>query len=188
MSPTPDRQSVAAQEASRKELARAVQRELNRLGCNAGAADGQWGKNSSAALKRYGQHGNLKLASLEPTDDLLDRLNTQTGRVCPLDCKSGYENKSGACVRVIQNPDSGNRESASVNPSSQSSTGASSTTSKYTCSGIRDKGCLKNCISLATGSRGKSKCHSKCNSKYNMCMKTGTFQGRSKLIKNVARK
>ena len=129
-SATPDQQSTVAEETLKRELVRAVQRELNRLGCKAGAADGQWGKNSSAALKRYGRHGNLKLASLEPTNDLLDQLNEQIRRVCPLICRSGYEKKNEACVRIIRNPGSENQGSASVNPSSPSSAKERSTTSE----------------------------------------------------------
>ena len=82
-SPTLDQQSTVADDSSKRELAIAVQRELNRLGCEAGAADGQWGKNSSAALKRYGQHGNFKLATLDPSPGLLNDLKGQPSRVCP---------------------------------------------------------------------------------------------------------
>ena len=40
-----------------KELARALQTELNRLGCSVGRVDGAWGKRSRGALRTYAAEG-----------------------------------------------------------------------------------------------------------------------------------
>ena len=80
------------------ELARATQNELARLGCLAGEADGKWGVGSRKALQAYADRQGLKLASLEPTGGLLERLRGVGGRVCPLACGSGMETKDGGCA------------------------------------------------------------------------------------------
>ena len=41
-------------------------RELNRLGCDAGAADGIWGSGSQKALQSYVRFAKVDLASLDP--------------------------------------------------------------------------------------------------------------------------
>ena len=69
---------------SAKELAKAVQDELNRVGCDAGTADGIWGRRSRDALAAFGDNARLDLASLEPSLELLDRLTDAESRVCPL--------------------------------------------------------------------------------------------------------
>jgi hypothetical protein len=80
------------------ELARATQKELARLGCLAGDADGKWGVGSRKALQDYADRQGLKLASLEPAGEILERLRGVGGRVCPLVCGSGMEAKDGGCV------------------------------------------------------------------------------------------
>ena len=80
------------------ELARTTQKELARLGCLAGEVDGKWGVGSRRALQAYADRQGLKLASLEPTGELLERLRGAGGRVCPLACGSGMEAKDGGCV------------------------------------------------------------------------------------------
>lgn len=83
-----------------KNVTRSVQRELNRLGCSAGTADGIWGKGSQKALKQYGRYSNVKSPALEPSTTLLDQLKAQRVRVCPLTCRSGFEKETNKCVRV----------------------------------------------------------------------------------------
>ena len=83
-----------------KELARQIQKELNRVGCTAGRPDGLWGKGSRRALKQYGRYGKFKLASLDPSTTLLDQLKTRQSRVCPLVCRTGFEKKNDKCARV----------------------------------------------------------------------------------------
>jgi len=81
-----------------KELTRSIQKELTRLGCNAGRADGIWGPKSKAALQRYTKQSNSQLASIEPLPQLLDELRLHENRVCPISCGSRYNNRGGECI------------------------------------------------------------------------------------------
>lgn len=82
------------------ELALATQKELARIGCLSGRADGKWGSGSERALKDYAGRQGIELASLQPSADILDRLKTTTVRVCPLVCGKGMEEKNGRCEKV----------------------------------------------------------------------------------------
>jgi uncharacterized caspase-like protein len=99
LSATPDTpQDTRPVPTDPKELARSVQVELNRLGCNAGSPDGIWGRGSRSAATLFERHSNLTLASVEPTADFLRQLREIETRVCPLVCRA-TENKVGnACV------------------------------------------------------------------------------------------
>jgi hypothetical protein len=82
------------------ELALATQKELARIGCLSGRADGKWGSGSERALKDYAGRQGIELASLQPSADILDRLKATTVRVCPLVCGKGLEEKNGRCEKV----------------------------------------------------------------------------------------
>lgn len=81
-----------------RELVRGIQEQLNRLGCDAGKADGMWGSASRNALGQFARQARLKLASLEPSPDLYRRLKAEKARICPLVCGRGMEEKAGRCV------------------------------------------------------------------------------------------
>ncbi|MEZ5871666.1 MAG: caspase family protein [Nitratireductor sp.] len=97
--PEPD---TASRSIDPGELARSTQSELQRLGCLSGRIDGKWGSGSERALKDYAGRQGVKLASLDPTIDLLDRLKATKVRVCPLVCGKGQEESNGRCVKVKQ--------------------------------------------------------------------------------------
>lgn len=80
-------------------LSTELQGELRRVGCIAARPDGIWGRKSRAALKLYGRHAGLALASLEPSQDILDHLKSRSQRVCPIVCGAQYNLKSNKCVR-----------------------------------------------------------------------------------------
>lgn len=82
-----------------RELARALQVELDRLGCAPGKADGVWGRKSRAALSRFNEHAATRLASTDPTVDSLKVLKGTPSRVCPLVCGVQYEVKGDRCVK-----------------------------------------------------------------------------------------
>ncbi|MEI2296810.1 caspase family protein [Ensifer sp. MJa1] len=105
--PAPDDGAVAdpgagtiPDEVADRALARSVQVELNRLGCRAGSEDGLWGTGSRKALEAFAKHGKLQLATLEPSNDVLERLKAQKARICPLACARNQEVKDGACVTI----------------------------------------------------------------------------------------
>ena len=81
-----------------KQLIRDFQRELNRIGCDAGVVDGNWGRKGRSALKKYTTRKNIQLSALEPSQQLLENLRSQDGRVCPLVCSPGFEIDGGNCV------------------------------------------------------------------------------------------
>ncbi|TPK60662.1 hypothetical protein FJ930_28370 [Mesorhizobium sp. B2-4-15] len=80
------------------ELVRATQRELSRIGCLKGQADGEWGAGSREALQDYADRQGVGLASLEPTAGLLERLRAVGARVCPLTCDNGMRVQGDRCV------------------------------------------------------------------------------------------
>jgi uncharacterized caspase-like protein len=82
------------------EMALETQKELIRLGCLSGKADGEWGVGSQKALKDYAGRQGIRLASLDPAADVLDRLKATTVRVCPLVCGKGMEERNGRCEKV----------------------------------------------------------------------------------------
>jgi hypothetical protein len=82
------------------ELALATQKELARIGCLSGRADGKWGAGSERALKDYAGRQGIELASIQPSAEILGRLKATTVRVCPLVCGKGMEEKNGRCEKV----------------------------------------------------------------------------------------
>ncbi|XHC12881.1 caspase family protein [Labrenzia sp. ac12] len=64
-------------------MAKAVQTELNRVGCNAGTPNGVWGNNSRTALRRYKNYTHLQVNSLGADLKLLQALKSENGMVCP---------------------------------------------------------------------------------------------------------
>lgn len=81
-----------------RQLIRDFQKELSRIGCDAGVADGRWGKKGRAALKQYSNRKNINLAALEPSQELLENLKLQNDRVCPLVCSTGFKKDGDSCV------------------------------------------------------------------------------------------
>lgn len=88
-------------EPAAADLPRLLQSELKRVGCNAGEVNGEWNAPSRRALgsfnKAAGTSFDVKVASL----DALDVVRGKTGRICPLDCDSGYRANGDHCVRIV---------------------------------------------------------------------------------------
>lgn len=96
----PEPEEPPAPVLSKRDIARSMQTELNRLGCDAGTEDGIWGRNSRRALELLSEHSpETNVVSLEPAIDLLRNLENLDGRVCPLVCKATEDLQDGACVR-----------------------------------------------------------------------------------------
>jgi uncharacterized caspase-like protein len=83
------------------DIPRLLQSELKRVGCNAGEVNGEWNAPSRRALgsfnKATGTSFDVKVASL----DALDAVRGKAGRVCPLDCDSGYRANGDHCVKIV---------------------------------------------------------------------------------------
>jgi hypothetical protein len=77
-----------------------LQSELKRVGCGVTEINGEWNAPSRRALdsfnKSAGTKFDIKLASL----DALDAVRGKTGRVCPLECDSGYRATGDHCVKI----------------------------------------------------------------------------------------
>nr|WP_244563737.1 caspase family protein [Ensifer aridi] len=96
----------------------AVQAELKRLGCYAGALDGRWGRSSKASLAAFNKYAKTSFGDEPLGNDLMEALKEKRDAVCPssceigkklvngdcqkISCRSGEEmNKSGECVKKV---------------------------------------------------------------------------------------
>ena len=111
-------------------LARSLQTELKRVGCDAGEIDGQWGDKGREALASFGRHAKMSMPSQEPTAEVLEAVVSRKDRVCPLECGQGTAEVNGKCVASAskaKKPRSAssrsNREQSSSSSGSSSSGG-----------------------------------------------------------------
>lgn len=83
---------------TQEELARAQQKELDRLGCEPGTPDGKWGRRTRSAMETFNRETKLSFETTAATMAALDAMKMRNGRICPLVC-SPLENKVGdQCV------------------------------------------------------------------------------------------
>ena len=85
-----------------KELVRALQRELKRVGCLDGEANGTWGDKSRAAFQSFVRHAKLGVEGDEPNVAVLDAAMATRARVCAvaptLNCEADQSMVEGRCV------------------------------------------------------------------------------------------
>lgn len=79
-------------------LVRSVQRELTRVGCDAGEIDGVWGGKTRVAAEEFKRLTKATFSVDSPTMDLLEAVKRRTARVCPIVCAGGEIEKDGKCV------------------------------------------------------------------------------------------
>ncbi|MHB2168930.1 caspase family protein [Alsobacter sp. R-9] len=83
------------------ELARAIQLELKRVGCDPGRIDGSWSPATQTALASFNRHAkasvDVKVASL----GALDALRSREDRACPLSCPTGTRAADEQCVPIV---------------------------------------------------------------------------------------
>ncbi len=79
-------------------LARALQSELKRVGCDPGSIEGNWGAKSKEALRKFQRFSKLSVSADEPTEAALQLVAGQKGRICPLECDRGESEVNGKCV------------------------------------------------------------------------------------------
>jgi len=85
-------------QANSPELVLSVQRELQRLGCFNGEADGRPGEATMAAIRRYLAEKGRSSGDVNVTDSLIAELRAQSTRVCPLACARGEHVEGDRCV------------------------------------------------------------------------------------------
>jgi uncharacterized caspase-like protein len=83
-------------------LARALQSELKRVGCDPGSLDGNWGTKSQQALDKFARFSKLSVPTSEPSEAALEGVAGQLGRICPLDCGKGERELNGTCVAMTR--------------------------------------------------------------------------------------
>jgi hypothetical protein len=80
------------------DLARAMQTELQRVGCYQGTVDGNWGGRTKAALEQFASRTKANLSTDAPSQAALDAVKARQERICPLVCGTGTAEANGKCV------------------------------------------------------------------------------------------
>jgi uncharacterized caspase-like protein len=83
------------------ELVKSVQAELRRVGCLAGAADGEWNAASQRSLALFNRHARTKLDVKLASLDALDAIKLKPARVCPLICEHGFRADGERCSKIV---------------------------------------------------------------------------------------
>jgi hypothetical protein len=117
----------AAPTLAPKDLAKAIQGEMKRVGCYQMAVDGDWGKGSKTALTSYYLAKKVVPDTLDPSEALFARLQAETKVVCEVRvAKSAV--KTGKRAKVVQKAESTAVEKTSVK--SKKKTGKKQETAK----------------------------------------------------------
>jgi hypothetical protein len=104
VAPNPPRPGASVSPDLAPDLARLLQTELKRVGCDPGGIDGQWGGKGAAALDRFARYAKLTLKTDAPTVMALEAVKGQRGRICPLECGPDAVERDGACVAKAPPP------------------------------------------------------------------------------------
>jgi hypothetical protein len=91
---------AAKEKANALALARNLQNELRRVGCDPGNVDGKWDNKTKGALNDFVRLTKTTIPSDEPTDEALRTIELQKSRVCPLKCSSNQKEVNGRCVAI----------------------------------------------------------------------------------------
>jgi Caspase domain/Putative peptidoglycan binding domain len=105
-------------------LARALQTELKRVGCEPGSLNGNWGAKSRQALEKFQRLSKLSVPTGEPSEAALQGVAGQIGRICPAECDKGETEVNGTCVakprpekkKTVNRPARQNAEQPSTSP------------------------------------------------------------------------
>jgi hypothetical protein len=68
-------------------------------------ADGDWGSDSRAALRRFNRFAKTNLSG-DPSQDAIAAVHSHDGRVCPLVCGRGMQAQGDTCVAMPEPPPS----------------------------------------------------------------------------------
>jgi hypothetical protein len=85
-------------------IARELQVELKRVGCDPGTTDGTWSAKSRAALEQFNQRAGMDLDTRDATISALETVRVQRGRICPLICGSGQRAEGDRCIAIPAAP------------------------------------------------------------------------------------
>ena len=79
-------------------LGKTLRKELERVGCIAGATDATWDDEARHALSQFALHAKVVVPADEPTLAALQAVQARKERMCPLKCSKGETDKDGQCV------------------------------------------------------------------------------------------
>jgi Caspase domain len=99
-SATPEASAAVPEAAVTKDpraLARALQTELKRVGCDPGPVDGQWGRQAEEALSEFARRTKTTLPP-DASQAALQAVAAQPRRVCALICGADEMQRDGKCV------------------------------------------------------------------------------------------
>ena len=103
--PAPDTQQAPPSPApDLRVVARELQVELRRVGCDPGTTDGNWSTRSRDALDQFNRRAGMDLDTRGATIAALDAVRGQRGRICPLFCASGQRAEGDRCVAIPAAP------------------------------------------------------------------------------------
>jgi hypothetical protein len=80
-------------------IARELQAELKRVGCDPGNIDGDWNAASRRALEIFNKHAGTKLDVRVANLNALSVIGSRTSRICPLTCDRGSRVRGDRCVK-----------------------------------------------------------------------------------------
>lgn len=81
-------------------LARDLQIELKRVGCDPGTADGRWSAKSRSALGLFNRHAGTRFDTKVASLGALETVRGKDARVCPLVCGAGTRREGETCVAI----------------------------------------------------------------------------------------
>jgi uncharacterized caspase-like protein len=96
--------SVVAPQPDLVAVARDLQTELRRVGCDPGAVNGVWSANSRQALEQFNRRAGMNLETQVASVDAVDAVKGQRGRICPLVCGGGQRADGERCVAIPAAP------------------------------------------------------------------------------------
>jgi hypothetical protein len=85
---------------SASELAKSVQRELQRVGCLAEQTDDRWNSASQRSLMMFNRYAGTRFDAKVASVDVLDAIRAKPSRVCPLVCDRGFKVEGDRCVKI----------------------------------------------------------------------------------------
>ena len=82
------------------DLAKQLQLQLKRVGCDPGALDGAWNDKSTQAMAQFNAHAHTKLEVKVASIGALEAVKEHKARVCPVVCGKGYRPEGDRCVAI----------------------------------------------------------------------------------------
>ena len=83
-------------------LVRVLRKELERVGCSPGSAEGAWDDRTKQALAEFSRHAKVSVTTDTPTTTALEAVQARKSRVCPLVCGKGQVEDDGECVAKVR--------------------------------------------------------------------------------------